>query len=154
MVKVNDFPENSIFHMQPNTRFHVKWFPEIVFSQNNTALITKLPPPNFLPILGWKLFCEPGENNRPHHHFPLFPSQPNTLQKVLSLSLSLSLSPKIHSTKHTLRLPSHDKQKLCKEMVDKGGLTIIYSIHMWLEVLFGKKLITLKNNITYLDLNS
>ena len=37
-VKVNDFPENSIFHAQPNTRFHVKGFPETVFSQNKHSL--------------------------------------------------------------------------------------------------------------------
>ena len=40
MVKVNDFPENSIFHAQPNTRKGVKGFPEIVQSQNKRSLST------------------------------------------------------------------------------------------------------------------
>ena len=39
-VKVNDFPENSIFHTQPNTRKGVKGFPEIIWSQNKRSLST------------------------------------------------------------------------------------------------------------------
>ena len=38
-VKWNAFPENFIFHAQPNTRWCVKWFPEMVWSQNKCTLI-------------------------------------------------------------------------------------------------------------------
>ena len=31
-VRWNAFPENSIFHAQPNTRWSVKWFPKMVWS--------------------------------------------------------------------------------------------------------------------------
>ena len=37
-VKWNDFPENSIFYTQPNTWWGVKWFPEMVWSQNKHTL--------------------------------------------------------------------------------------------------------------------
>ena len=46
----NDFSENSIFHAQPNTQFHVKGFPEIVFSQNKHSqnhIFFLLPLPVF-----------------------------------------------------------------------------------------------------------
>ena len=121
---------------QPNTRFHVKWFPEIVFSQNKHSLNNQTFPTQFSPHLGVKTFLWAWEEQPAPSSFS---SLPLPTKHPLKSSPS-SLSPKIHSTKHTLRLPSHDKQKLCKEMVDKGGLTIIYSIHMWLEVLFGKKI--------------
>ena len=37
-VHWNAFPENSIFSAQPNTRWGVKWFLEMVWSQNKRTL--------------------------------------------------------------------------------------------------------------------
>ena len=38
-VQWNAFPENFIFHTQPNTWWCVKWFLEMVWSQNKRTLI-------------------------------------------------------------------------------------------------------------------
>ena len=72
-------------------------------------IFIKLLLPSFLPILERELFGELRETTHElHYHFPLFLSQPNTLQKVVVvvgfffLSSSFIL-PKIHSTKHTLK---------------------------------------------------
>ena len=43
-VKWNVFPENSIFHAQPNTRWGVKWFLEMVWSQNKRTLSSIFNP--------------------------------------------------------------------------------------------------------------
>ena len=65
------------------------------------------PYPTFLPILGKKLF----DGQRRKHLTPLslspLPTQPNTLQKVFILhffSFFFFILPKIHSTKHTLKV--------------------------------------------------
>ena len=64
-------------------------------------------PPSFLPILRRKVFGGPKKKTpEAHHHFPLSPSQLNTLQKVFRshfLSFCFSIIPKIHSTKHNLK---------------------------------------------------
>ena len=38
MVKVFDFLENSILHVNPNTLLGVKYFPEIIYTQNKHSL--------------------------------------------------------------------------------------------------------------------
>ena len=68
--------------------------------------IVVIQPLNFLSILGKKLFGGPVEKTP---SFSLFPFQPNMKHPPKSFPSSFSLPfffiiPKIHSTKHTLKL--------------------------------------------------
>ena len=63
----------------------------------------ELLPPNFLPILERKFFCEfEKKTTRPHHLFPFLLTQPNTLQKSISFYfLSKVFYPPYFTSKQT-----------------------------------------------------
>ena len=88
--------KNKLIKKKCNLQAHVQ-----VANEHFCHLAIRFFPLSFLPILGRKLFSVLGEKTlKPHYHFPLI-----LLTKHLPKNFpSFSLLPKIHFTKHALRV--------------------------------------------------